>query len=110
MNSIILTGTIESEKIEIRNIKKGTPITSFILKVKNETVKNTSAFVTIVCWNKMADYVVNNFKKGDKVVVNGSLHIGKRKLNGYSVFKNGEEIPDYEFAFCDVNAVHVEKL
>lgn len=110
MNAINLSGTVQTEKIGIRKMPDGTPVTSFVLKVNSETEKNKYELITVVCWNKMAEYAAKNLVSGTAVSVKGSIHIGKRKLKGYDVSKNGVAIPDFQVPFCEVNAVHVEKM
>lgn len=114
MNSITLSGTVETPKINIRKLPDKTPITSFVLRVKKEnacpTDKSKYEFITIVCWNQMATYAAKNFTKGTVVSVRGSLHVGKRTLKDYEVFKDGELLPDFQIPFCEINAEHVEKM
>lgn len=77
-NKTILIGIIESE-MSLRITTNGTSVTNFTLTTSNKWAnKNGEEQVYkkwhhIVCWGKTAEQVVNSFKVGDTVVVEGSI-------------------------------------
>lgn len=77
-NKVILIGRIESD-LELRQtVKNGTKVTNFSLvtterKDSKDGEKIYKKWHHIVCWGKLADSIVANFKKGDDVYVEGSI-------------------------------------
>ncbi len=72
MNTIILIGRFSSE-IELRQTKEGKSVTSFSLAVKRPYTNDTTDFFTVVAWEKKAEFMSRNFKKGDPVGIRGYL-------------------------------------
>lgn len=72
MNTIILIGRFSSE-IELRQTKDGKSVTSFSLAVKRPYTNDTTDFFTVVAWEKKAEFMSRNFKKGDPVAIRGYL-------------------------------------
>lgn len=72
MNSIILIGRFSSD-IELRQTREGKSVTSFSLAVKRPYTNDTTDFFTIVAWDKKAEFMSRNFKKGDPVGIRGYL-------------------------------------
>ena len=77
-NKVILIGTIETD-LELRQTaKNGTNVTNFsLITVEKRDSKDGEKIYKkwhhIVCWGKLADNIVNTFKKGDVVYVEGSI-------------------------------------
>ena len=115
MNSITVSGVIVSKEIDLRKTPENIPVTSFLLKVKREKRKsevqgdNYDTF-TIVCWNEMAVYVVNNFKEDMSVEVRGAVRTSRRKLKDYIVYKNGKEVPNFQIPVFEIYANRVDKV
>lgn len=72
MNKVVLTGNISSD-IELRKTNSGKYVTSFSLAVRRPKVKDVTDFLTIVCWEKTAEFVSKYFKKGSGIEVSGIL-------------------------------------
>lgn len=112
MNSVLLSGTVVTENIEMRNTPEGAGVTSFVLKVLREPRKDTpvigSDYITIVCWNAMADFVVSRIHAGMKLEVRGSIRTGKRVLKGYTLFREREPVSDFKLPVLEVYAQKIE--
>jgi len=78
-NRVILIGTVESEKaLNLRKTKNNTPVTNFTVTTcdsweQNGEVKSHKKWHHIVCWGKLAEYVVDNFIYGDDVLIEGAI-------------------------------------
>jgi single-strand DNA-binding protein len=77
-SKVILIGNIENE-FELRKTNLiSTSVTNLVLTTtdsweKDGEIKTYKKWHHIVCWGKLAEFVVDNFKKDDKVVIEGSL-------------------------------------
>lgn len=115
MNIVTLSGSIHTEEITLRQTPRGIPVTSFVLKTKREHKKdyelddNKYDFITVVCWNQMAMFVVENCKFGAFVTVTGSIRTGRRKLKDYVVYKKGKEQENLQIPVFEIYAEHLEK-
>ena len=72
MNSICLIGNICND-LELKTTNGGKNVCSFNLAVKRPFAKDTTDFITIVCWNKQAENVCRYCGKGTKIGVSGML-------------------------------------
>jgi single-strand DNA-binding protein len=77
-NKTLLVGVIESE-MSLRVTTNGTSVTNFTLTTSNKWTdkdnkeQNYKKWHHIVCWGKMAEYVVTSLSTGDTVLVEGSI-------------------------------------
>ena len=119
MNKLKLSGEIQTKEFVLRKTPEGVPVTSFLLKVKRQNKRNSKAFkdkydiFTIVCWNDIAERVVETLKFGMNIYVEGAIQTGRRKLKGYVIYKDGKEDPNFQLPFCEVHAHdirHMENL
>lgn len=87
MNKVILSGFI-STKIEVIKTPTSRSVVNFDLAVKRIIAFNgiDIDFVPMVAWDKNADSIGRNAKKGDKIFIHGHVQIhfqeiatGKRK-------------------------------
>lgn len=114
MNVVSLLGTIQTEEICLRHTPDKVPVTSFLLKVKRDRKKGYDTVlpydnIMIVCWDKMAETVVNTYKFGMTVSVKGTIRTGKRKLKGYRVYdESGKEIPEFQIPTFEIYAQRVD--
>jgi len=99
-NKVLLIGTIESEPI-LRFTKNDTPVTNFTLTTTNSWInkagntQNQKKWHHIVCWGKLAETVVQNFKAESDVVVEGSISYRQREKN------------DQIFTVAEIKAMYV---
>lgn len=112
MNTVILSGRVATENIMMRHTPEGARVTSFVLKVHREQRKDTPAigsdYITIVCWNALADYAVMKLYPGMRLEVKGSIRTGKRVMKGYTLFKEGKPVTDFKLPVLEVHAHKVE--
>lgn len=77
MNKIYLLGRLTKDP-EVKYTNNQKVVTSFTLAVDrrfNAAGKKETDFVNVITWNKTAEVVGNNVHKGQRLLVEGSLHI-----------------------------------
>lgn len=76
INKVILSGRITHD-IEIRQTPSGTSVTQFNIAVERSFAKQgeerQTDFITIVAWNKTAEFIGRYFAKGRSIAVIGQL-------------------------------------
>ena len=76
INKVILTGRITHD-IEIRQTPNGNTVTQFSIAVERSYAKQgeerQTDFITIVAWNKTAEFIGRYFAKGRSIAVIGQL-------------------------------------
>lgn len=72
MNTICITGRITREP-EMKTTNTGKSVMNIDLAVKRPGVKDTTDFLTVVLWEKKAEYVHTYGHKGDMVEISGCL-------------------------------------
>ena len=87
-NKVILTGRLVADP-DVRYTPNGAEVAQFRIAVnRSYKIKDQSDwqqetfFVTIIAWNRLAEKVENNFKKGDLVLVEGRLNIRSYETDG----------------------------
>ena len=79
-NLVVLTGRLTADP-ELKNTLSGLPVTSFTIaverKTKNEEGKRDADFINIVAWRKTAELIIQWFKKGDMIGIEGSIQTRK---------------------------------
>lgn len=74
MNKVILTGRLTKDPELSFTQGSGKAVTKFTLAVDSGYGDNKeTAFIPVVVWNKAAEAVANNTKKGSKVLVQGKI-------------------------------------
>ena len=78
MNKIVLLGRLVADP-ECRYTQQGKCVAGFKLAVnrpfKGADGKNEADFIPVVLWDKTAEVVANNVKKGQRLLVEGRLQI-----------------------------------
>lgn len=81
MNIVTLQGRIVKTP-ELRQTNSGRFVGFTLAIYRNET---TTDFIDCMAWDKTADLIIEHFKKGDKLLLTGSLNTFKKneetKLN-----------------------------
>lgn len=114
MNNVTLTGYMYSEGIKLRRTPEGIPVTSFVLKVMRDRRKLDDSvtmkydYITIVCWNDLAEYAVENYEYNTVLEVQGSIRTSSRLPKGYKVYKEGSDTAT-EF-YLPVFEVHARRI
>ena len=76
INKVILTGRITHD-IEIRQTPSGASVTQFNIAVERSFAKQgeerQTDFITVVAWNKTAEFIGRYFAKGRSIAVIGQL-------------------------------------
>ncbi len=78
LNHIVLVGNLGQDP-EIFYSSEGNPVASFSLAFHSS--KKTTGWIKVVSFQKLAEIVEKNLKKGDRVVVSGALDAQKWTAN-----------------------------
>jgi len=88
LNRVFLTGRLVADP-DIRYTPTGSEVAQFRIAVNrnfkqkdSEQWQEETFFVTIIAWNRLAEQVEKNFKKGNFVLVEGSLRIRDYEVDG----------------------------
>lgn len=78
MNKVILMGRLAQDP-EIRYTTSGKAVATFALAVrkamKNANGEYEANFIRVVVWDKTAEAIGNNLKKGDRILLDGSINV-----------------------------------
>lgn len=90
MNKVIVSGRI-CQDLELRATSTGNQIVNFILAIPRD--KENTDFIKIVAFGKTAEMLHSYCKKGDKILVEGSINSSQyekdgKKINDYSIMVN----------------------
>ena len=80
-NKVILVGNLTAD-VELKQSTSGVSVCSFNIAVNRKLAKNNECdFITIVAWRQTAEFVCKYFKKGNPILVCGSLQTRSWKDN-----------------------------
>ena len=72
-NKVVLVGNLTAD-VELKQSTTGQSVCSFRIAVNRKMAKNNECdFITIVAWRQTAEFVCKYFKKGNPILVCGSL-------------------------------------
>lgn len=127
LNRIVLTGRLTRDP-ELRRTTSGTAVASFTLAVdellKDANGERSTTFIGVTVWDKQADSVAKNLRKGSLVGVDGRIHqrtFERKDGTKASVIevianqveflepKGSREIPNEEVVFDDEPVVEESK-
>lgn len=78
MNKVILMGRLAQDP-EVRYTPNGKAVATFALAVRkakpNANGEYDANFIRIVVWDKTAEAIGNNLKKGDRILLDGSINV-----------------------------------
>ena len=75
---------------ELRTTQNGKPVASFTLAVDRDFDRDKTDFVACTAWNKTAEFVAKNFRKGKLAIVGGAWQSRKwedEKGNKHTVWE-----------------------
>ncbi len=88
LNRIFLTGRLAADP-DVRYTPNGAEVAQFNIAVNraykikdNPEWQEETFFVRIITWNRLAEKVEKNFKKGDLVLIEGRLGIRSYEVDG----------------------------
>ncbi len=80
-NKVILVGNLTTDP-ELKQSTSGVSVCSFNIAVNRKMAKNNECdFITIVAWRQTAEFVCKYFKKGQPILVCGSIQTRSWKDN-----------------------------
>lgn len=99
MNNVSLVGRLTADP-EVKHTQSGTAYTRFSVAVDRQVKQGEEKqadFITIVAWNKTAEFVCKYFSKGQRIGLTGSIRTGSytdkdgNKRNTVEVWANNVE-------------------
>ena len=72
MNSVNISGRL-ARPAELRQTTSGKSVTNFDVAVRRPFSKDTTDWISVVCWNQSAEYVCRYGEKGSYIEVTGSI-------------------------------------
>ena len=102
LNKVVLCGRLTAD-VELKQTQSGVAVCSFTLAVNRKFVKEggqQADFITVVAWQKTAEFISKYFKKGNSLCVVGSIQTRNWKDNNGNSRSTTEVIAD-EAMFVD---------
>lgn len=96
MNTVNIIGNMTKDA-ELRRTTDGKPVCSFC--VATPAGKDRAYFIDCVAWGDKAEIIAQNFKKGDKIGVNGMITTRMYEHNGEN--RKSTEVTVLGFDFCN---------
>lgn len=102
LNKVVLCGRLTAD-VELKQTQSGVAVCSFTLAVNRKFVKEggqQADFITVVAWQKTAEFISKYFKKGNSLCVVGSIQTRSWKDNNGNSRSATEVVAD-EAMFVD---------
>ena len=99
MNLIVLLGRVTTD-MELRQTSTGKSVANFNLAVDRPFAKDTTDFFSVVVWDKTAETMAKLVKKGQKILVRGSLQ-NREWTDKQGNKRISAEVVVQEFFFCE---------
>ena len=94
MNSVILMGRLTRD-VELNYSKNGKAFTRFAIAVNR--IGEGADFINCVAWEKTAETIAEYFKKGQRILVQGSIRTGSYEKNGQTIYTTDILVSRFEF-------------
>ena len=94
MNNVILMGRLTRD-IELNYSKNGKAFIRFAIAVNR--IGEGTDFINCVAWEKTAETIAEYFKKGQRILVQGSIRTGSYERNGQTVHTTDILVSRFEF-------------
>ena len=94
MNNVILMGRLTRDA-ELNYSKNGKAFTRFSIAINR--IGEGTDFINCVAWEKTAETIAEFFKKGQRILVQGSIRTGSYKKNGQNIYTTDILISRFEF-------------
>lgn len=104
MNSIVIFGRITKD-VEVKATSSGLSYTRFNIasksSIKDDKGEYKTNFFTCLAWRDKADRLAKFVKKGDQLIVKGSLNFREYEKNGEKVPIAEVNVEDFSFVSSD---------
>ena len=94
MNNVILMGRLTRD-VELNYSKNGKAFTRFAIAVNR--IGEGADFINCVAWEKTAETIAEYFKKGQRILVQGSIRTGSYEKNGQTIYTTNILVSRFEF-------------
>lgn len=102
INNVTLTGRLVAVP-ELRETPSGNKVVSIVVAVdrprKNAEGNRDADFIPVTAWGKSAEFVCNNFTKGDFIAITGSVRTRIRQNSDDKSFRQ-VEVNAENVSFC----------
>ncbi len=95
MNLVILMGRVTAD-VELQYSKDKKPFVRFTIAVNRQ---NATDFVSCIAYDRNAEWLGGNVRKGDRLLVRGSWRSGSYDKNGVKIYTN--ECPIDRFYYIE---------
>ena len=94
MNNVILMGRLTRDA-ELNYSKNGKAFTRFSIAINR--IGEGTDFINCVAWEKTAETIAEYFKKGQRILVQGSIRTGSYEKNGQTIYTTDVLVSRFEF-------------
>ena len=94
MNSVILMGRLTKD-VELNYSKNGKAFARFSIAINR--IGEGTDFINCVAWEKTAETIAEFFKKGQRILVQGSIRTGSYEKNGQTIYTTDVLVNRFEF-------------
>ena len=94
MNNVNLLGRLTKDP-ELQYTGQGKPFTRFNIAVNR--IGEGADFINCVAWEKTAETIAEYFKKGQRILVQGSIRTGSYEKNGQTIYTTDVLVSRFEF-------------
>ncbi len=94
MNSVILMGRLTRDP-ELNRSSGGKAFTRFSIAINR--IGEGTDFINCVAWEKTAETIAEYFKKGQRILVQGSIRTGSYEKNGQTIYTTDILVSRFEF-------------
>ena len=94
MNTVVLSGRMTKDP-ELKYTSGGKANVRFTLAVQR--TKDEADFVNCVAWEKTAETIVEYFRKGSPILVQGSIRSGNYEKDGRTIYTTDVWVYKFEF-------------
>ena len=94
MNTVVLSGRMAKDP-ELKYTSGGKANARFTLAVQR--TKDEADFINCVAWEKTAETIVEYFKKGSQIAVQGSIRTGSYEKDGKTIYTTDVWVYKFDF-------------
>lgn len=96
MNTVVLSGRMTKDP-ELKYTSGGKAYTTFTLAVQK--TRDEAEFIDCVAWEKTAETIVEYFRKGNRILINGKIVTSTYESNGEK--RKSVKVQAFNFEFVD---------
>lgn len=98
LNYIVIQGRLSKDP-ELRYTRNQTAVATFSVAVQRDYDREKADFIDVIAWRQTAEFVEKHFRKGQMIIVSGSLQMRDWKDKDGNRRTTAEVIADHVY-FC----------